>query len=141
MLLSDKKIAFVNTAAQRINLSNLKAIVGRAEDRTISSEIGKFDVVVSRAVARLAILCELCIPYAKISGKLIALKAAKAEEEAEEAAKAIKTLGGASAVLHHVALNLNEDVSEPRCLIEIPKTKQTPTIYPRAYAAILKKPL
>ena len=136
-----KKIAFVNEAVQKIGLTNLRGISGRAEDRAISKQIGSFDVVVSRAVAKLVILCELCLPYASIGGKLVALKAAKADEEAAEATRAIQILGGSPAILHKKELFLSKSNAEPRCLIEISKTKVTPSAYPRAYAAILKKPL
>jgi len=136
-----KKINFVNEAAKRIGLTNLTAIAGRAEAATVAKQIGSVDVVVSRAVAKLVVLCELCLPYAKVNGKLIALKAAKADEEIAEAKHAIKVLGGSPAIPHRKDLFLSDTVSEPRCLIEINKTKPTPSIYPRAYAAILKKPL
>ena len=136
-----KKIAFLNDAANRIGAINLVGISGRAEDRAVASQVGTFDIVVSRAVARLAVLCELCMPYVSVGGKLVALKAAKADEEAEEAAHAIKTLGGTPAVLHKTKLFLADSSFEPRCLIEIVKSKPTPSIYPRAYATILKKPL
>jgi len=136
-----KKIAFVNDAAKRIGLTNLTAITGRAEDKTVSTKLHQFDIVVSRAVARLSVLSELCIPYVKTNGSLIALKAAKAEEEAAEAEHAITVLGGSSAVLHKKQLILPDSTAEPRCLIEIKKIKPSPAIYPRAYAAILKKPL
>ena len=136
-----KKIAFVNEAAKKIGLTNLIGISGRAEDRSIASQIGAFDVVVSRAVAKLVVLCELCMPYVSVGGKLVALKATKADEEVEEAAGAIKILGGAPAVLHKTKLFVADSNPEPRCLIEITKSKPTPSIYPRAYATILKKPL
>ena len=136
-----KKIAFVSQAATELELSNLTAISGRAEDKTIAAELKKFDVVVSRAVARMNVLCELCLPFVKIGGKMIALKAAKAAEEAAEAAKAIKTLGGGSAELLACELRTLEQTAEPRCLIVVPKQAATPPVYPRAYAQILKKPL
>ena len=136
-----KKIAFVNEAASKINLNNLNGISGRAEDRSIAKKIGTFDIVTSRAVARLAVLCELCIPYVTINGKMLALKASKADEEAAEAMQGIKLLGGAEPIMHKLDLHLSENTSEPRCIVEIKKTKPTPSRYPRAYAAILKSPL
>ena len=138
---TSKKIAFVNESAKLLSLTNLKAVAGRAEDPKLANQLGKFDVVVSRAVARMNILCELCIPYAQIGGKLIAMKAAKAEEEAIEATHAITTLGGDQAKLHYKDLTLLDSSKEARCLIEIQKVKPTPIAYPRAYATILKKPL
>ena len=136
-----KKIAFVQEAADKIALSNLTAYAGRAEDASFSAKLGQFDVVVSRAVANLRVLSELCLPYVKLGGRLIALKAAKAEEELSEAKRAIATLGGGEITLHHKELCLHDGSREPRCLIEIKKESPTPTKYPRPYATILKKPL
>lgn len=136
-----KKISFVNEAAQLLKLKNLHAIAGRAEDAKVIAGLGKFDAVVSRAVARMHILCELALPYAKVGGKIVALKAAKAEEEATEAQNCIHTLGGDRPILHPTELINLDGTTEPRCLIEIQKIKSTPNSYPRAYAQILKKPL
>lgn len=136
-----KKIAFVQEAAARIGLSNLFAIAGRAEDREISTQIGTFDVVVSRAVAKMSILSELCLPYVRIGGALVAMKAAKAEEELAEARKGIAILGGGEPVLHKRDLLMADGSTESRCLIEVPKIKGTPATYPRSYAMISKKPL
>lgn len=136
-----KKIAFVSESAKMLRLSNLTAISGRAEDAAIRQKLGLFDVVVSRAVANMRVLAELCLPYAQIGGFVLALKGAKGDEELQEARGAIKILGGGDAMLHKKRLILANDEQEQRCLIEIPKHKQTPKGYPRAYAAILKKPL
>ena len=136
-----KKIAFVRDAAEKIGLSNLKAAAGRAEDRALSKAIGQFDVVVSRAVARLNVLCELCIPYLKIGGVLLAMKGAKAEEELTEAQKGIQILGGLAPEAIEKPLILSNGTEEARSTIKVIKQKQTPVMYPRAYAAILKKPL
>ncbi len=136
-----KKIAFVNESASLLGLTNLKGVSGRAEDVTLRKQLGLFDVVTSRAVARLNVLCELCIPYLTLGGTLLALKAAKADEELNEARKGIQTLGGGEPQAHWLNLALGDGTTEPRCVIEVKKRKQTPAIYPRAYAAILKKPL
>ncbi len=136
-----KKIAFVKESATLLELSNLSAISGRAEDAALRRVLGKFDIVTSRAVARLNVLCELCLPYVAIGGKLVALKASKGEEELTEAQNAIKTLGGSPAEAHLLSLALADSTKEPRCIICAAKRKETPAIYPRTYAAILKKPL
>ena len=136
---TDKKIRFVNESAALLKLSNLKGIAGRAEDNKIRTALGEFDVVVSRAVARLNLLCELCIPYARVGGKLIAMKGAKGEEELAEAQNAIKVLGGKATIFSEPLIT--EEGSEERCLVEIQKIAPTPKQYPRAYATILKKPL
>ncbi len=136
-----KKIRFVQENAEKLHLNNLQAVAGRAEDTVVRTKLGQFDVVVSRAVARLNVLCELCLPYVSVGGKLVALKAAKAEEELTEAKRAVQILGGATPTLRNTELVLPDGTREPRALIEIPKTKAAPEEYPRAYAAILKKPL
>lgn len=136
---TDKKIRFLNESAELLALSNLKGYSGRAEDPKTRKALGQFDVVVSRAVARMNVLSELCIPYVLIGGKLIAMKGAKGDEELAEAQNAIKILGG-TAKSHALELITN-DSSEARCLIEVFKVKEMPSAYPRQYSAILKKPL
>lgn len=138
---TEKKIRFVSETAELLELENLKAKPARAEDAVTRAKLGVFEVVVSRAVARLNVLCELCLPYVRTDGCLLALKAAKAEEELDEAKNAIQTLGGGASQLHPKELVLTDGSSEPRAIIQIQKRKPTPSNYPRPYAAILKKPL
>ncbi len=136
---TEKKVDFVRKSAEALKLSNLRAVSGRAEDTGVRGSIGAVDAVVSRAVARLSVLCELCLPYVRVGGTFVALKGAKGEEELEEAANAIKTLGG-EASLHKTRLRIPSG-DEERSLIVVKKRKETPVQYPRSYAAILKKPL
>ena len=136
-----KKIDFVQKSAEILQLSNINAISGRAEDTKLRKALGKFDVVVSRAVARLNILCELCLPYLKTGGSLIALKGAKYEEELAEAAGAVKVLGGELIKCEQKDLIIASNQAETRGMIVIQLKKDPPMQYPRAYATILKKPL
>ena len=136
-----KKIDFVQKSAGILQLSNLKGIAGRAEDVKLRKNLGKYDIVVSRAVARLNVLCELCIPYLKIGGSLVALKGAKFEEELTEASNAIKILGAETTKIERKELITTENQAETRGMIVIQAKKESPNQYPRAYAAILKKPL
>ena len=136
---TEKKIRFLNDSAKLLKISSLKGVSGRAEDIKTRKALQNFDVVVSRAVSRLNVLSELCMPYVRVGGKMIAMKGSKGAEELAEAKSAIKTLGG-TAELREFALVL-EGVSEQRSFIEVQKIKETPKEYPRAYAAILKKPL
>ena len=138
---TSKKIDFVQKSAEILQLSNLNAVSGRAEDVKLKKSLGKFDIVTSRAVARLNILCELCLPYLKVGGSLLALKGAKYEEELIEATNAIKILGGETAKIEQKDLVTQENQTETRGIIAIQLKKETPAQYPRAYAAILKKPL
>ena len=138
---TQKKINFVNDSKNLLALDNLTAISARAEDHDFIKEIGKFDVVVSRAVARLNILCELALPYVKIGGFLLAMKAAKADEELALAQNAIKTLGGSDPSIYKCSLTPDNEIPEERALIYIKKATPTPSIYPRPFATIKKKEL
>lgn len=137
---TDKKAQFVAETAKTLGLSNLTAISGRAEEKNVRSSLGKFDVVTSRAVARLSILCELALPYLKIGGKLVALKGAKGGEELIEAENAIKVLGGKSEI-RQTKLQLPDGTGEGRSIVTVWKISETPPQYPRKYAEIAKKPL
>ena len=138
---TSKKIDFVQKSAEILQLSNLTGVSGRAEDIKLRKELGKYDIVVSRAVARLNILCELCLPYLKVGGNLIALKGAKFEEELTEASNAIKVLNGELSKIEQKDLITAENQEETRGMIVIKLKKEPSAQYPRAYAAILKKPL
>jgi 16S rRNA (guanine527-N7)-methyltransferase len=100
----------------------------------------KFDVCTSRAVARLNVLSELCLPFVKIGGKFIAMKAGRGADEHAEAIKEIEFLGGKLAESKALKLVLDTDEIE-REIYVYSKIKRTPSQYPRKYAQILKKPL
>ena len=95
-----------------------------------------FDFAVSRAVARLNLLAELCLPYVKEGGAFLAMKAGESEEEINEAKTAIKTLGGK---IEKVVEYEQEGIT--RCVVIIRKLSATPKGYPRAFAKIKKNPL
>lgn len=135
-----KKIAFVQAAAAAQRMTNLSPICVRIEDPALSRLKQSFDVGTSRAVAKLSILAELLLPYIKIGGLLVALKGAAGEDEAEEAGNAIQALGGKIESIRQEQLQCG-DTSESRCIVLIRKIKASPAVYPRPYAAILKKPL
>ena len=134
-----KKIEFVNKAINALDLKLSKAICTRAEEYANSAR-ESFDCAVSRAVARLNVLSELCIPLIKQGGIFIAMKSEKAQEELGEAQTGIKTLGGVTiSRTSQVYKHNNREIS--REIIVVKKDKQTPRQYPRKYAQILKKPL
>ena len=136
-----KKVAFVQKTAEKLQLSSLNTLVGRAEDPVIKKQIGRIDVVVSRAVARLNLLCELSFPLLPVGGALFALKGAKGPEELDEAQSAISILGGNKAICSRQLLHLLDGTTEERTLLWIGKEKETPKEYPRAFAVMQKKPL
>ena len=110
-------------------------LAGRAEDFAREHR-EKFDVVTSRAVARLDLLCELCLPFVHKGGYLLAMKGAQAEEELHEAAKAIRLLGGSYERTEQFEIG-----GAVHSVIVIHKTGQTPEQYPRSWARMKQKPL
>jgi 16S rRNA (guanine527-N7)-methyltransferase len=126
-----KKISFVDHVIKLLGLKDTKAICGRAED--IASDHREiFDLAVSRAVAKLNILCEYCLPFVKIGGSLIAQKGPDIEEEIGSAMSAINSLGG----------RLTGKIKVPSgFLIIIEKIKPTPKEFPRRAGIPAKKPL
>lgn len=131
----NKKVKFMNQAIEKINLQNARAIHARAEDFTKDNR-EKYDVVVSRAVANMTTLSELCLPFVKVGGIFIALKGPKADEELEEAKNAIKILGGKVIDIERFDLSGNE-----RANILVKKIHPTKDKYPRAKNLPKTKPL
>lgn len=133
----NKRITFLNEVVSQLGLENINCIHGRAEEFSRKPDYREqFDIAVSRAVARLNSLCELCIPFVKTNGNFVSYKASKAFEEIEEAKNAISILGGK--VEGNTELILNK---EERVLVNIKKIKNTPTKYPRAGGKPLNNPL
>lgn len=143
---TDKKVIYVNNVAALLGLTNLQAITARAEDAAAPDSPLRehFDVVTSRAVARLQILSELCLPFVKVGGSFIAMKGGRAAEELVEAKKGYAVLGAAAPTLLPCALvaaNASAATTDEHALIIARKERKGSEIYPRKYAQILKKPL
>ncbi len=134
-----KKIAFINESMNKVGVTNLKAVSARAEEYAADNR-ERFDYATSRAVARLNILCELCLPLVKVGGVFVPMKATQAEDELIEASRAIKALGGETLADDTYSLSYQGEVLE-RHVLTVNKRAKTPTQYPRKYAQILKKPL
>lgn len=121
----NKRVNFLNEEIEKLGLSNIKAVHGRAEDYiNVSRET--FDYVVSRAVARLNTLLEYCLPYVKLGGYFIAYKSMDTDEEINESKNALNILGGKIEKVDKINLEGND-----RTLIYIKKVKNTPNKYPR----------
>ena len=131
-----KRITFLNHLFKELNLSNCQAISARAEDYA-KDHRQKCDIVMARAVARLNILDELCLPLVKVGGYFLALKGLKATEELEEAGKGIVLLGGQ--VEKSIDFTLTND--NHRSNIIIKKVRDTSAKYPRMFGKIKKQPL
>ena len=132
----NKRIIFLKSVIEKLNLKGINAIHERIEDYAkISRE--SFDIVTSRAVASLPVLSEMCIPLVCEKGLFIPMKA-DAKDEIKSSQNAIKTLGG---VLRDTILfKLPKDAGE-RTLIIIEKINKTSVKYPRKFSEIKKKPL
>ncbi|HEN9449423.1 TPA: 16S rRNA (guanine(527)-N(7))-methyltransferase RsmG [Streptococcus agalactiae] len=134
----NKRINFLNILANKLELSGVHFFHGRAEDFGQDKVFrAKFDIVTARAVARMQVLAELTIPFLKVNGRLIALKAAAAEEELISAEKALKTLFSQVTVNKNYKLPNGDD----RNITIVSKKKETPNKYPRKTGTPNKKPL
>lgn len=118
-----------------LKLTNINVINDRAENFFKTGR--KYDLVVARAVSNMPVLDELCIPFLKIGGNLVLMKA-DASTELENSKSGIKILGGEINDIQK--FNLPKEGSL-RTLIKITKVNETPSIYPRNYDKITKKPL
>ncbi|MBE6684117.1 MAG: 16S rRNA (guanine(527)-N(7))-methyltransferase RsmG [Ruminococcaceae bacterium] len=134
-----KKIDFVLSAKEKLGLENLNAVCARAEEYAALNR-ESFDVCTSRAVARLNVLSELCVPFIKVGGLFVAMKSDKGAEEAKEAEEGIKKLGAAPTSVSLYSLTCEETAIDREIRI-YKKTAPTPKQYPRKYSQILKKPL
>lgn len=131
----NKKVNFMNEVIDKLDLSNARAIHTRAEDFAKENR-ESFDVVVSRAVANMATLSELCLPFLKVGGIFIALKGPRADEELEAAQNAIKTLGGQVKEIERFKIDDNDRVN-----IIVEKIHPTKKKYPRGKNQAKKNPL
>lgn len=129
-----KKLVFVENMAKKLSL-NLKTLAARAEE--IPEYRESFDVATSRAVARMNLLTELCLPLVKVGGRFVAMKGASGREELREAEGGIHKLGGSvKEVDAFTLLSAGE-----RVIVTVEKTSPTPQAYPRPWGKIKKKPL
>lgn len=135
----NKRISFLDTVIEGLGLEGISAVHGRAEDLGKQAKYREaFDAVTSRAVAKLSVLSELCIPFVKVGGLFVSYKGAKADEEIKEAKNAVDILGGIVSNQVEVILPGLED---KRALIFIEKKRHTPEKYPRKAGTLEKKPL
>ena len=134
----NKRIQFLNHLAVELGLTQVSFVHDRAETFGKGVNRETYDVVTARAVARLTVLSELCLPLVKKGGQFIALKSAKGEEELAEAQFGISILGGEFSDSY--TFDLPEDAGE-RQMIIVDKRRQTPKKYPRKPGTPNKAPL
>lgn len=135
----NKRIIFLNEVIEKLELKDIKAIHGRAEELGRTKEYREvYDICISRAVASLNTLCEYCMPFVKVGGYFISMKGPDIEEELEESKKAIQVLGG-KLVDKKIITIPESDIDHSLLIIE--KIRQTPTKYPRGGGKPRKSPL
>ena len=134
----NKRINFLQLLAQELDLDDVHFYHGRAEDLAQDKNFrAQYDFVTARAVARMQVLSELTIPYLKVGGKLLALKASNAPEELLEAKNALNLLF--SKVEDNLSYVLPN--GDPRYITVVEKKKETPNKYPRKAGMPNKRPL
>jgi len=125
----NKRILFLKEVVEMLGISGVEVIHGRAEELARQQKYREtFDLCVSRAVAKISVLAEYCLPFVKVGGFFVAYKASGCEEELEEGKKAISVLGGKVKVIEKLMLP-KSDIG--RVLIFIEKVKPTGKKYPR----------
>ncbi len=135
----NKRINFLNEVIDKLDLNDIKTIHGRAEDFAQRTEYREnFDLAVSRAVANLTVLLELCLPYVKVGGYFVALKGPSIEEEIKDATVALRVLGGSIKEIIEVDI-AGSDLKHN--LLVVKKIKETPKKYPRKAGTANKSPI
>lgn len=133
----NKRVGFLNDLIEELNLNNIEAIHGRAEDIARDKAYrASYDIAVSRAVANLSTLSEYCLPFVKIGGKFVSYKSGDCADEVDNAKAAIHLLGGKINKIDEFSYSNNS-----RSFIVIDKVMNTSSKYPRKAGLPSKKPL
>jgi len=132
-----KRVDFLRNACQLLGLLNTDCVQARAEDfARVHRET--FDVAVSRAVAALPVLCELCLPLVKVGGRMLAMKSSHSQDEIAGAKNAVTSLGGHLDWIEDYPIPGTNVVHRVVC---IRKISPCPAKFPRRFALIKKLPL
>ena len=133
----NKRVDFLREAGNQLGLHNTEYVHGRAEEFAADHR-ESYDYAVSRAVAALPVLCELCLPLVKVGGQFLAMKSSHTEEEIRQAKPAIAALGGKITEIKDYTIPTTDVVHRVVC---IQKVSPTPKKSPRRFAQIKKQPL
>ena len=132
-----KRCDFLEKVKEKADLRGVQIVHMRAEDGGKSPAFReKFDVSVARAVASLPVLMEYLLPFVRVGGNMLAWKGPGVREEMQAGTAAAGMLGGGEILLHPVSLPGMEHL-----LVQIPKVRATPALYPRKAGLPAKKPL
>ena len=130
-------VGFLRESCAALGLAGVDCVHSRAEEFAAGNR-ESFDLAVSRAVAALPVLCELCLPLVKVGGQFLAMKSSHTEEEISQAKSAIATLGGKIREVRDYTIPTTDVVHR---VVVIEKVSPTPKKYPRRFAQIKKQPL
>ena len=134
-----KRVCFLEDTALALELDGVACVHGRAEDFGMNAAYReKFDTAVSRAVAKLRVLAEWCLPFVRVGGYFLALKGPLADEELDEAKRAIYILGGEVESVFEAQIPFTELSHR---IIIIKKVRRTPSKYPRKPGIAVKSPI
>lgn len=135
----NKRVRFLNEVIDALDLKDINAIHGRAEDFAKQKEYREqFDYVVSRAVANLSVLSEYCVPYVREKGYFLPYKSGNIKEELDQSKKAIQVFGG---LVEDIVSFEIPDTGLSRTILKIRKEKVTPKRFPRKAGLPAKEPI
>ena len=135
----NKRIMFLEEVCKELNLKNISCVHGRAEELGNNEKYREqYDVVISRAVAKLNVLLEYMLPFVKVGGECICMKGPTVKEEIDEINSALKVLGGRIKKIENMVLPNSDN---ERNIIVIEKIAHTPSKYPRKAGVPSKQPL
>jgi 16S rRNA (guanine527-N7)-methyltransferase len=135
----NKRILFLKAVSQKLEINDIEFVHSRAEDGGKNKQFREqYDIAISRAVARLNVLSELCLPFVAVGGFFIALKGSQYSQEIKESTSALKLLGGEITKIENIKLPGLDDV---RAVVYIKKIKKTLPSYPRRPGVAEKNPL
>lgn len=132
-----KRIGFLREVCGALGLENTECVQARAEEFA-GERREAYDCAVSRAVADLPVLCELCLPLVRVGGRFLAMKSSHSEEEIRRAESSVRILGGRVSWVKDYTIPTTEVTHRVVC---VEKVSPTPKKYPRRFAQIKKQPL
>lgn len=135
----NKRISFLKALSEQLGLKHVECVHGRAEDIARMPEYrDQFDLVTARAVARLNVLNEFCLPFVKPGGLFAAMKGSQSDEEVKESTLSLRELKGR--IKSQFGFSLPHEQAE-RHIVLVEKMEATPRKYPRKAGTPLKQPL
>lgn len=135
----NKRVNFLNTVINEINLKNISVVHGRAEDFARNASYReRFGIATARAVANMMVLSEYCLPFVKVGGFFVAMKGPAADDEVAMSSNAIGTLGGKFRGIIETVIP-GEELNHKVVIVE--KINKTNEKYPRKAGVVEKKPI